>query len=314
MAKTRSKWDFVLSPQGEEKNFPFMARFMLAYKENVTGISAITPQTHPDLNAMLRVVSQYANLPEPKAYVLQSPNPAPNAVSVPTIPPLIAFSQPLLDMLTTDELVAVTGHELGHMKNADSFFAVRSLARIGAGTMAWAVTSPMKQVEKLVKNRFQDKTGSNKSGWLAASLFAARWVTILRASSLGAAAAGRNEEYAVDRYGAMMMQGDGRPLMSALQKLEEYNAQNFEPQLASKPTNLVARLMRHHPSFEQRCEALGVTQESLATYRALTAMEPTMGQALMPVEENPAPFIPVRSDWRQRVASVVERGNLSYFR
>lgn len=313
MAETRGRLGFIFRPQGVEKELSFMTRVGFA-RFGANGLSEITPQTLPELDAMLQTVSRNANIPTPRAFVWHSAKPVANAVAIAGKVPIVAFSETIIDLLNDQELAAVAAHELGHVRNIDHATKLALLSGVGGGATAWVATRPLKAIENQLK-----RPPSN--GTAAFGVSFAKDFLIITGFLAGAALASRSEEYAADRYGAMLMQGDGTPLMSALQKLEEHNSQNFRPGFMSKVLNPFNKLTRSHPTFAQRHDALGVTREEVGAYRSLTEGNAAAVQAQMAGETAP-PSYPMAeaqrnaspTDWQQRVGNAVERENLTLLR
>lgn len=298
MAQTRSKFSFVFKPQGCEQELNLLTRFALA-RQGANGMSVITPETHPELSTMLEQVSERAKLPTPRAYVWHSDKPVANAVAM--AGPRVAFSETITQILTPEELTAVAAHELGHVRNMGGSQNLGMLAGVGGMAAGWMATRPLKTLAHRLqaKDIMAGKTNSHSAN----ALMLAKDFAIVTAAMAGAAMASRSEERAADRYGAMLMGGDGTPLISGLQKLVEHNEQNFRPSVLSRVLKPIGTLTRTHPSFEERRNALGVTQEEIAQYRATQT-------TAAPVTEVPATQMAAdEGKWQQRVTESAERAS-----
>jgi heat shock protein HtpX len=307
MAATRSRLNFVFSPQGEEKSVSFLTRVAMA-RMGVNGLSVITPQTNPELAGMLQEVSQRAGMAVPKSFVWHSAKPMANAVAISGDVPIVAFSESLLGLLNNEELTAVAAHELGHVKNMSHAGKLSVLAGAGGGVAAWVMTRPLKHIER-----------NTRSGLVANTVSLAKDFLIITGAMAGAAHASRSEEYASDRYGAMLMQGDGTPLMSSLQKLESHNAKNLRPSTFGKIMEGYGKLMRSHPTLEQRSDALGVRMEDIVAYQAVSGPA-AVPQQTMPEQNVAGQYLgdpsqaQAGAEWQKRVGSPEMRENITYTR
>jgi len=93
---------------------------------------------HPQRKDLLQVVeemSTVANLPMPRVYVVFDPDPNAFATGRDPEHASIAFTQGLLDRLTREELQAVVGHELSHIRNYDVRLMTVIAALVGAAVL-----------------------------------------------------------------------------------------------------------------------------------------------------------------------------------
>ncbi|MCX6647036.1 MAG: zinc metalloprotease HtpX, partial [bacterium] len=87
----------------------------------------------PNLIKIVRELVDNAHLPMPKVYVIPSQNPNAFATGRDPNHAAVAVTEGLLNMLSYDEIKAVVGHELAHVKNRDT------LIMVVAATMAAAI-------------------------------------------------------------------------------------------------------------------------------------------------------------------------------
>lgn len=313
MAEQRNRLGFIFRPQGDEKDLGLTTRAALAM-QGANGITAITPDTHPELKSLLDTVSGRADIPAPRAYVWHSVRPVANAVAISGKVPTVAFSEDILGLLSAEEVAAVAAHELGHVKNMGFSGKLNVLAGMGGGAAAWVATRPLKTA--MHKQMAKDVMAGKMTSPAAQTMGFVKDMAIFTGAMAGAAVASRAEEYAADRYGAMLMGGDGVPLMSGLQKLGEFNEQHYRQTLLGKIMKPYQKLTSSHPEFDQRRQALGVSKEELAAYRgAHDAPQPQAAQQEQaapaveaPVAEAHAAESPNRGAWQQRVGEAAERG------
>jgi Zn-dependent protease with chaperone function len=81
----------------------------------LTGSSVhVTPKQCPKIYKLFREACDILDVAEPDLYIMS--NPVPNAFTFGFERPVIVIHSGLIDLLTEDELMAVLGHELGHVK------------------------------------------------------------------------------------------------------------------------------------------------------------------------------------------------------
>lgn len=201
------------------------------------------------LYQMVDELRQRAGLPMPRVYIC--PHQAPNAFATGRSPKhaAVAVTEGALQLLTTQELRGVIGHELAHVKNRDTLTSC--VAATIAGVLAFIA-------------QWGFFLGGNREG---GNPFAAILTVILAAvgAAMIKAMISRSREFVADADGARIA-GTPRGLMSALQKLDAYSrriplqnpnpAQNnlfiVEPLAGSS----VVQLFATHPPTERRIEAL----------------------------------------------------------
>lgn len=266
MAKEKTRLGLVFRPDQQERGVPFGARVRFAML-GANSLTPITAETHPQLNAMLEEISDQAGMATPNAYIWESAKPVANAVAMPSKTPTIAFSKTITEILQPEELAAVAGHELGHVKNMSHSGKLFWLSAFGAGAMADLAARP---VQNQLKKQMVTGAVLGRATPVQKAAHSALTVGRFVAPVVGAAIASRSEEYAADRHGAYTMEGNGVPLLSALEKLGQHNTENSK----SRPVGLVERVLkpisyitRSHPTFEQRRVALGISQEAIDTYQ-----------------------------------------------
>ncbi|MCB2075705.1 MAG: M48 family metalloprotease, partial [Novosphingobium sp.] len=95
----------------------------------------VDERSAPDFYRMVAQLAQRANLPMPKVYIVESPNP--NAFATGRNPEnaAVAATTGLLDMLSRDEVEAVMAHELGHVRNRDTLIMTMVATIAGAISM-----------------------------------------------------------------------------------------------------------------------------------------------------------------------------------
>jgi heat shock protein HtpX len=210
----------------------------------------------PQYFAIVRELTQKANMPMPRLYV--SPDLQPNAFATGRNPEhaAVAVTQGILQACDWDELRGVLAHELAHVKNRD--ILIGSIAAAVATTIMYMAT--MARFAMIFGGGGRDDDGPNPIAVLLMSLLAPMAAMVLQA------ALSRSREFEADRAGAQLI-GDGEPLARALLKLESAAKQipmNIDPAHAQayivNPLSgrkvQFANLFRSHPLTEERVQRL----------------------------------------------------------
>ena len=215
----------------------------------------VSKEQYPRLHEIVERLSANNGIPKPKVAIVNSV--VPNAFATGKSPKssLVAVTSGILDLLDDDELEAVIGHELSHVRSRDVL--VLTLASVFS-MVAWYL------VQFGFFGGLQGR-GRNSSGGTAIVILVAliTWVVsflIIRAIS-------RYREYSADRSGAIMT---GKPdkLASALLKIsgkmgniptkelenvQKLNAFFIIPALSGSS---IANLFSTHPPVEKRVQKL----------------------------------------------------------
>jgi heat shock protein HtpX len=220
-----------------------------------SGAKIVSREEYPRLHEIVERLSSNNGLPKPKVAMVNSN--VPNAFATGKSPKssLVAVTTGLLDLLDDDELEAVIGHELTHVKSRDVL--VLTLASVFS-TVAWYLMQF--GFYGGLQTRSRNTAGSGAIVLLVAIV---TWVVsflIIRAIS-------RYREYSADRGGAIMT---GKPdkLATALLKIsgkikvtppnelknvQRLNAFFIIPALSGSS---IANLFSSHPPVEKRVQKL----------------------------------------------------------
>lgn len=220
-----------------------------------SGATIVSKEQYPRLHEIVERLSADNGIPKPKVAIVNSR--VPNAFATGKSPKssLVAVTSGILDLLDDDELEAVIGHELSHVRSRDVL--VLTLASVFS-MVAWYL------VQFGFFGGLQGR-GRNSSGGTAIVILVAliTWVVsflIIRAIS-------RYREYSADRSGAIMT---GKPdkLANALLKIsgkigniptkelenvQKLNAFFIIPALSGSS---IANLFSTHPPVEKRVQKL----------------------------------------------------------
>jgi heat shock protein HtpX len=169
------------------------------------GARQVDASSAPGYYGIVERLANRAQLPMPKVYLID--NPQPNAFATGRNPEnaAVAATTGLLQILTQDEIAGVMAHELAHVKNRD--------------TLIMTVTATIAGAVSMLANFalfFGGNRENNPLGFVGTILI---MILAPLAAMLVQMAISRTREYGADRMGAEIC---GQPmwLASALQKLE----------------------------------------------------------------------------------------------
>jgi heat shock protein HtpX len=215
----------------------------------------VSPQAAPGLYNMVERLSQRANLPMPRVYIVPSQNANAFATGRDPEHAAVAVTEGILDILPEEELEGVIAHELTHIANRDT------LTQAVAATVAGAISYLGQMLSYgLWFGGFSrsDNRGGNPLGVIATVVLAPLAATIIQF------AISRTREFSADA-GAARLTGNPRALAQALLRLEGTAKQNpmranpaFEPLLIinSLSGQFLGNLFSSHPATEDRVAAL----------------------------------------------------------
>lgn len=170
----------------------------------------VTREQAPDYYRIMEDLTTRAEMPMPRLYI--TPSEQPNAFATGRNPShaAVAVTQGLLQIMDHDEVRGVLAHELAHIRNRD----------ILIGSVAAAIGMAITFVARMAMwgamfgggNRNRD---SNPLAMLAFAILAPISAALIQA------AVSRSREFQADESAAKLI-GSGRPLASALRRLDEY--------------------------------------------------------------------------------------------
>jgi len=215
----------------------------------------IAREEAPQLYDLVASLSDRAQIPMPKLFVV--PTQSPNAFATGRDPDhsAIAVTEGIVQLLSTEELAGVLAHELTHIRNRDT------LTQAVAGTLAGAITfaGRILTLGALYGPITRDtRRGSNP----VAILFLIVLAPV--AASLIQFAISRTREFAAD-VGSAEITGNPTALATALEKLETIGHQipmngnpALSPLLIINPLSAegLQSLFRTHPPTEERIHRL----------------------------------------------------------
>ncbi len=219
------------------------------------GAKEVTAQEAPELFRMTEELTQRANLPMPKLYIIDGDQPNAFATGRDPQHSAVAVTEGIMRLLTRDELRGVIAHELAHIKNRD--ILVGTIAATFAGAISYLAN--MAQWAMIFGGRSSDdeEGGNPLSGILMMILAPIAALLVQMAIS-------RSREYLADQTGAEMA-GNPLSLASALRRLHagaERIPMHATPATAHmfivNPLTAggIANLFSTHPPMEERIARL----------------------------------------------------------
>ncbi|WP_107811440.1 zinc metalloprotease HtpX [Campylobacter concisus] len=226
------------------------------------------PVDESNAHGLYNIVSrltQKANLPMPKIYII--PEEVPNAFATGRNPShaAVAVTEGLLKILNENEIEGVLAHELSHVRHYD--ILTGSIAAILAGAIAMLANFAK------IGGIAGQSSGSRRGGGNAIVMLALAILMPIAATIIQMAIS-REREYKADK-GAAYLTGHPEWLASALRKLESYSnsyiMQNASEQSAhmfivnpfGSLTNKLGVLFRTHPSTSDRIAELEKLEQEI---------------------------------------------------
>jgi heat shock protein HtpX len=219
----------------------------------------------PGLYRMVQRLSDRAQIPMPKIYIVPSQNANAFATGRDPEHAAVAVTEGILNILPEDELEGVIAHELTHIVNRDT------LTQAVAATVAGAVSFLAQMLSYSLwfggAGSRDNNRGGNPLGVLVTVILAPIAATIIQL------AISRTREFSADA-GAAKLTGNPRALAKALQRLEATARQiplnanpAFEPLLIIHPISgqFMGNLFSSHPPTEVRIEELLKLEQQLPT-------------------------------------------------
>lgn len=221
------------------------------------GAKPVSEAEAPELYRIVARVAQLAELPPPRLYVIDQP--APNAFATGRDPQhaVVAVTRGILEVVNERELTAVLAHELGHVRNRDTF--VMAVVASVAGAISYL--AQMAQWSMWFGGGDRDNRDSGQLGMIGMILGI---VLLPIAAMLVQLAVSRSREYGADDQSAALTH-DPISLASALRKLADYSKKVPLPvNPAVAPLFIVQPLLpgglsglfSTHPPIEQRIARL----------------------------------------------------------
>jgi heat shock protein HtpX len=230
------------------------------------GAREVDRASAPEYYGVVERLARNANLPMPKVYVME--NPQPNAFATGRNPEnaAVAATTGLLRTLSEREVAGVMAHELAHIKNRDTLLMTVTATLAGAISM-------LGNFAFLFGGNRDRNSGLGPIGTIALIILAPLGAMLVQM------AISRTREYAADDLGARIV---GQPmwLASALVKIESaaHQVQNVEAERNPATAHMfiinplsghgVDNLFATHPSTQNRIAALQQLSAELGAHAA----------------------------------------------
>jgi len=215
----------------------------------------VGPKEAAGLYGIVERLSQKANLPMPRVYII--PEPTPNAFATGRNPShaAVAVTEGLLELLEEDEVEAVLAHELSHVRHYD----------ILVGTIAATIAGAIGVIANMMQ--FGAMFGGNRDNRVNPIVMIVLAIILPLAAAVIQMAISRNREYMADE-GAARLTRHPEWLQSALAKLSNYNQRGQVEEATQATAHMFiinpfsgknisfASLFSTHPSTEDRIARL----------------------------------------------------------
>jgi heat shock protein HtpX len=216
------------------------------------GAKEVSPRDAPEIYDIVRELCRQDNLPMPRIYI--APTEVPNAFATGRNPKhaVVCLTSGIMQILDRQEIAAVLGHELSHVKHYDMLISTV------AATIAGAI-SALPYLLMFGGGHRDDERGVNPLVGLIMIILAPLAAALLQL------AISRKREYNADSAGAELVH-DPMALATALEKLEYMN--RTQPMHLANPAQAslfivnplrgegFERLLSTHPSTRARVQAL----------------------------------------------------------
>jgi heat shock protein HtpX len=243
------------------------------------GAEEVDEHTGGEYYAIVRELAQRAQLPMPRVYIMN--NPQPNAFATGRNPQhaAVCASTGLIETLSPEEVAGVMAHELSHVKNYDT------LTMAVAATIGGAI-SMLAQFLQFGALFGGNRENNGPLGWIGVL------VTIILAplaAMLVQMAVSRSREYQADRLGGIVS-GNPLSLASALRKIEQlaHAIPNEQAEAAPGTAHLfiinplsgrgMDNLFSTHPNTDNRIAELEKLAAELGTAPAHAPSSPWSGR------------------------------------
>jgi heat shock protein HtpX len=224
------------------------------------GARAVDERSAPELYRMTRELAAAANLPMPRLFIME--NPQPNAFATGRNPQngAVAVTTGLMQLLDKEEVAGVIAQELAHIKNRDTLLMTVTATIAGAISMLANVAM---------------FTGRGNNNGIGALGTIALVILAPLAAGIVQMAISRTREYEADRVGAEIS-GDPMALATALKKIS--GAAHRIPNMQAERNPASAHMFIINPLSGARMDNLFSTHPAVENRVAqLSALAQQMG-------------------------------------
>jgi len=169
----------------------------------------VSESAAPELYSIVRRLSQKAEIPMPKVYIMEQDQPNAFATGRNPSHAAVAVTTGIMRILSREELEGVIGHELSHVKHRD--ILIGTIAATVAGAISFL--AQMAQWAMIFGGRSDDDEGGSPIAALVMMIVGPIAALLIQM------AISRSREYSADEGGAKLA-GNPRYLAGALKKLD----------------------------------------------------------------------------------------------
>jgi len=234
-------------------------------------VRAMPENENPQLHETVSKLSEKSGIAKPQLMISSIQLPNAFAYGSPLTGSRVAVTEGLLKNLNTDEVEAVVGHELGHLKHRDvqTMMVVSFLPAlfyyIGFSLM-WS------------GNTQNNKNSSGNSALMGIGFMAFSWILNMFILNLS-----RTREYYADRHSASVVENGAHKLSSGLAKIVHTTQRNSRGKKDTKNLNAFKALFIADPDKANTDSATLATIEASGQnlVQAILSKEPTFADKLL---------------------------------
>ncbi|GGE36464.1 zinc metalloprotease HtpX [Streptococcus himalayensis] len=231
---------------------------------SMNGARQVTEDEAPDLYHIVEDMAMVAQIPMPRVYIVEDPSP--NAFATGSNPQnaAVAATTGLLRLMNREELEAVIGHEVSHIRNYDIRISTIAVALASAVTMLSSMAGRMMWFGGSHRRRNDNR--ENSGGGVEIIMLLLSLLAIILAplaATLVQLAISRQREFLADASSVELTRNP-QGMIHALLKLENGGPMQREVDDASaalyisspKKENNLQKLFYTHPPISERVERL----------------------------------------------------------
>ena len=212
----------------------------------------VSKEENPQLHETVERLSQKSGIKKPKVMIANIPIPNAFAYSSPVAGSRVAVTSELLRTLDADEVEAVIGHELGHLRHRD----VQIVMFVSILPAIFYYVGYSMMISSMYRGGRRDDSGSGGLVILGLASIFIYWVLTLFTLYLS-----RLREYYADRHSAQIVQDGPRKLSEGLAKIVHYSRKSKSRQNANNLNAFKALFISDPDRAESDSIALASTRE-----------------------------------------------------